>query len=284
MSKVYYHYCSLETLIHIISSKKIRLCNVSKMNDEYECLNLDDFLVKVIKDRNLDKTNPEIIKLSDVYLEYKYDRHMPYVSCFSEDKDRLSQWRAYANDGQGVSIGFDFDKLENIIENSPTLIKSTMQPLGYSKVIYKDEEKKALLNNLIDKYIDEFNVIRYDDKKIKILNDEYSNTLLKYTTLFKNEAFIEESEQRIIYLPLTKWMKRINAIYNFSEFKKLDKGFYSKANTIIGFYEYPFNSDVISEIVLGPKCKLDEEDIDLKNLLEHYDIKANISKSKASYR
>jgi len=30
-----------------------------------------------------------------------------YIACFSEKGDLLSQWRAYADDGEGVAIGFD---------------------------------------------------------------------------------------------------------------------------------------------------------------------------------
>lgn len=29
-----------------------------------------------------------------------------YAACFSEEKDLLSQWRGYANNGAGVAIGF----------------------------------------------------------------------------------------------------------------------------------------------------------------------------------
>ena len=41
----------------------------------------------------------------------------PYIFCVSKDKDYngsvvLSQWWSYANDGQGVAIGFDVDFIE----------------------------------------------------------------------------------------------------------------------------------------------------------------------------
>jgi hypothetical protein len=30
-----------------------------------------------------------------------------FLTCFSENGDLLSQWRAYGNNGDGVAIGFD---------------------------------------------------------------------------------------------------------------------------------------------------------------------------------
>ena len=32
---------------------------------------------------------------------------LPLIGCFSKNGDLLSQWRAYAEDGKGFSIGFD---------------------------------------------------------------------------------------------------------------------------------------------------------------------------------
>ncbi|ECA5815027.1 DUF2971 domain-containing protein, partial [Salmonella enterica subsp. enterica serovar Enteritidis] len=36
----------------------------------------------------------------------------PFACCLSKSGDILSQWRAYAKDGFGVSIGFDREKLD----------------------------------------------------------------------------------------------------------------------------------------------------------------------------
>jgi len=35
-----------------------------------------------------------------------YVESSSYITCFSRNGDLLSQWRAYGNDGKGVSIGF----------------------------------------------------------------------------------------------------------------------------------------------------------------------------------
>jgi hypothetical protein len=57
---------------------------------------------------------------------------MTFVACFSEAGDLLSQWRGYANDAQGISIGF----------YKPIL--QTFDTGGYNyhfkKVIYKERE------------------------------------------------------------------------------------------------------------------------------------------------
>ena len=37
-------------------------------------------------------------------------------TCFSEERDLLSQWRGYANDGAGFSVTFDKEKLDRYCE------------------------------------------------------------------------------------------------------------------------------------------------------------------------
>lgn len=290
MSKIYYHYCSLETLIHIIKDKKIRLCNIGKMNDEQECIDIEKILLKIIADEKLDKSNPEILDLVRTYRDYRDDRHMPYIACFSEENDRLSQWRAYANDGEGVCIGFDFEDFEDMEEQSPSLVTIVGTNLGYSKVIYSIDEKKGIIDESIKYFIEVMKKAKNDFGLMQTLNDAVSNRLLKNTTIFKNQAFEEEAEYRIIYLPLTNSVKEIDLDSNDStlvylkDTVELKRNFYAKKDTIVGFYEYPFKAKAIKNIVLGPKCKLDSNDIDLKNLLKDNHIEAKIYKSKASYR
>lgn len=33
------------------------------------------------------------------------------ITCFSKQEDKLSQWRTYGQDGYGVAIGFDLNKI-----------------------------------------------------------------------------------------------------------------------------------------------------------------------------
>lgn len=56
-----------------------------------------------------------------------------FTFCFSKDGDLFSQWRAYAADGTGVSIGFDSEIISKLTPLSPEL---------YLKdVIYKKDKQ-----------------------------------------------------------------------------------------------------------------------------------------------
>lgn len=129
-----YYYCSLETFLSILKNRKIYLSDPLKMNDKLE---IKWYLKKLI-----DKTNDkfksffEALKLRSG-LDFSIDdllnildskgQRSVYISCFSKKPDLLSQWRAYADDGNGVSIGFDLDKI------------GKKDNLFYEEIIYSDE-------------------------------------------------------------------------------------------------------------------------------------------------
>ena len=126
--KILYHYCSVETLLSIIQNKTIWLSDASKTNDSSELKYIFDFFtatVDVILESYGNKYNDlikekvrKIINSTMEGLVYdkiriaKYKKN--FICCFSEAKDLLSQWRAYANDGNGVAIGFSSDMLKKI--------------------------------------------------------------------------------------------------------------------------------------------------------------------------
>lgn len=46
---ILYHYCSIDTLIKIVTNKTLRLSNVFKMNDYSEVIHLLDYLLDALK-------------------------------------------------------------------------------------------------------------------------------------------------------------------------------------------------------------------------------------------
>ncbi|WP_346867458.1 DUF2971 domain-containing protein [Clostridium sp. UBA1353] len=106
--------------IAIISNKSLRLCDLSKTNDYMErkwiLNNLEDSLIKAFE------KNEIFINLKEDYCYDKgihnrlafildmlkhYVESSIYITCFSRNGDLLSQWRAYGDNGKGVSIGFN---------------------------------------------------------------------------------------------------------------------------------------------------------------------------------
>jgi hypothetical protein len=116
------------------------------MNDRLETT----WIIHLINEE-IDKRK-EIIKEEDIKTLgalFDANRLYPYIACFSENGDSLSQWRAYANDGKGVAIGFNPEKF-GITNRIPvnTLIKT--DSIGYYKCIYDINEQKRLITESLD--------------------------------------------------------------------------------------------------------------------------------------
>lgn len=145
--KEIYHYTSAESLFHIINSRVLRLCSTEYMNDSKE--------LKIIRDLS-DKTFLEIhnIPYEDKRVEeiktLLNENYESFIISFSKHRDLLSQWRDYADNSNGVSIGFDVDglvkRLNTLMSNSIKL--KELLHIGLRPVIYNtDTQCKTLSIN-----------------------------------------------------------------------------------------------------------------------------------------
>ena len=235
--KTIYHYTSLSGFEAIIKSKYIRLTNSLISNDKKEINWVMDLLMEMYPDRL-----SEILKIKTVFEIALKNYYKPHLACFSLDPDQLSQWRGYGNDGKGVSIGFNMDYFEKIkrIENREFVI---------GRIVYNKLKQKKLLSQLIEKenIFQKFDSI--DDYFSLIL---YCSGLVGLGIRIKHNSFKEEKEVRLIH-----GYEEIAAQSDIFEY-------YFTNDTLKTFIEIPLdiqkNSDnIINEIVLGPKCKVDPD-------------------------
>ena len=284
-----YYYCSLNTFLNIIKNKQIYLSDPLKMNDNLEIkwyldrLNNEQVTVKeleypesifdMMKMRSqLDFTFKELEEILD-----SKGQNSVYISCFSKESDILSQWRAYAEDGRGVSIGFNLEKLKKA---DNLLIREVIY---VNDVVYDGNESDVecvadTINNVISE-----NKIVGKEEQIEVFLHELIPELVKY----KNPAFIEEKEIRLIYCDDMKFEK---ILYNHGAFHEewkhiaLEHDFRTiGSDNITEFVKLDFCNNAIEEICIGPKCLLSKNDI--KNIMKQLlDIDVNIIESKSSYR
>ena len=209
-------------------------------------------------------------------LNFKGQRSV-YISCFSKKQDLLSQWRAYADDGRGVSIGFDLNKLV-IADNF------WIENIEYTNNIVENERESdvEIVADTIGTVIRKNNIT---DKKMQI--EVFLHELIPVLAKYKNPAFEEEAEVRLIYCDDMKFEKIINCYGAFQEkweSKTLKHDFRTIGNCdITEFVRLKFNPDSIVEICIGPKCLLNKNDILTisKALLSTEPI---VRVSKSSYR
>lgn len=284
-----YYYCSLNTFLSIIKNKQIYLSAPLKMNDNLELkwyldrLNNEQFTVDkvdyqesifdMVKKRSgLNFTFEELVEI----LNSKGQKSV-YISCFSREPDILSQWRAYAEDGRGVSIGFNLDMLKKA------------DNFFVSEVIYTDDVVYGSNESGIEIVADTINIV-FSVNKIAGKEEQmevFLHELIPELIQYKNPSFIEEQEIRLVYCEDMKFEKILDRNGAFREkwnYIELEHDFRTiGSDNITEFVKLDFCLNAIEEICIGPKCLLSRNDV--KNIMNRLlDIDVNIIESKSSYR
>ena len=117
----------------------------------------------------------------------RYSNH--FVACFSQASDQLSQWRAYARDRSGFSIGFVSEELKAAMKN---------QPVKLVPCIYTPEAQTAIVAEMCEDIVSEFLAC----KKMDLLTNSAAGTLIRrlmeVAPILKDPSFSEEQEWRLV--------------------------------------------------------------------------------------
>lgn len=270
-----YHYCSPQTFLQIIEKKCIWLSSTNNMNDFSEGAWFTKSLNMVLK------------KKAEVYgeswCEYVWrsfsDNSYPrYIACFSKEEDSLSQWRAYAQDGEGVAIGFDGSRFG-----------------AKGKHICCDTSVEKSLCFCDAEYYDDLDIQEDLIKRADELRSRHANELdgfMKSARLFvryclalvvavKNPAFKEENEKRLVYSALITGrngneLKVVNPMGDIRH--RISNGY------LTSYFELSLRGEgIIKKIILGPRNKF--HDIDMRNFLGLNELgDVEFSRSSATYR
>lgn len=127
-----YHYCSTQTFHSIICNKSIRLSSLSLSNDTMEGRLVNASLQKLPHYLELGTSDRLTVMNALKQLETLVDG---LGFCLSEEGDLLSQWRGYAQDGSGLSIGFSRSYLN--------LLAADSKQFQVNQVVYQAEEHAA---------------------------------------------------------------------------------------------------------------------------------------------
>lgn len=287
--EILYHYCSTESFYKIISGKSIRLSALSFSNDYLEGRLARLVIRSLSTEHGLDEYQKKSIEdLMDLF-ENSFDSH---GFCLSGNGDILSQWRGYADDGNGVSIGFSSKYLASLIKQHNPSRKGA---LSLSEVLYLNSDHKRVVKPIFDEVSKIVKDPDFDDRffggLLSIAPDQYildrknkasekrfrlleamTKLLPKMFTL-KTTAFAEESEWRL---------------QESTVFREESVGDHSSSrNQLIPFHSLSLdsidNAEPIVELVLGPKHKTPHPN--LKGFLEQHGFKnVALRNSTASYR
>lgn len=286
MGNIIFHYTNPDSFIKIIEEGKLWATDASKMNDpnEYD-LGIEKILEALDKpfqvesgelsmgDSSLFNQMLESACKAFKQLLAHRQRSNSFICSFSKDGgDSLSQWRSYAANGEGFSIGFCEDALIKKIntKNSNDPLKLIcddwfMQDVTYSNMDFKEKIESTIsqLSTHQDSSV--------GSEYIKSLVEVRLSAKLEALAYFlKHEFYSEENEVRVVKLKdlgSHSSKKYRNTPYGISPYVDLDI------------------SGTISSVILGPRCKNSIDEI--KFFLSNSGLNADnivVSCSKGEYR
>jgi hypothetical protein len=292
--EVYYHYTSLEALYEIVRSHTFRLMSLKSSNDRTELFYRPESfltdLANICEDEKEEKLKlffcamkKSLDEHSVFFSSYVKAKRQPYALCLSAKRDNLTHWDRYANNCQGVCIGFNVAALKVYYKrmNSEAFGESYFD---IGKTLYSQDDiettiKRGMLQSV--NMLKEIQKFSPDSSMSEIISESGYIPLcvlcVNIMRFAKNASFVDEDEIRLYHdattiketLQLIDSLKgevedvlyqntRKNFLEIARDFKIKDENF---AMTRSGIRSYRtlcldeiWGSGVIPEIILGPMC------------------------------
>jgi hypothetical protein len=249
-----FHYTSPEGLLEIVSSNRIWATNLQFMNDPSELrYGVRLFLDLLRRERGAGRY-PAVARLleeADQKVELFYRRIRFYAVSFCDDGgDRLSQWRTYAKEGTGYSIGFRSADLVNSLAREAR--RRSLQT-RLIRVVYNRRQQEALVQAALERiggYLRKSRAGAGAGRKPdpERLANLFCIHLFPYVLSFKAAGFAEEREWRLV-----RWLP--------SESEKKEVKFRTSERFVIPYIELNLADSrlrgklPITKIVQGPRVE-----------------------------
>jgi hypothetical protein len=284
-----YHYCDTNTFKAIVENNQLWLSSLRQSNDAMEGHLLRRLIHEALAEMNLSPdVAAELIDMWDTWF-LQVDC---FATCLSTEKDLLSQWRGYAANGSGFSIGFDAEALTKLEFTDGPLLGSwaNARPQMYY-VEYKEQQQKEQVRRVLSEVLPMLNILSEqrslrnllqdanDQKKANELGKVKARTEMAHKLIqwvpqaytIKSEAFAEEHEARLMAVaPLMPKVHRYR----------------TRGAALVPYLRLNISSGVRSPIVsvrLGPTNPTPPDVI--RNYLHGHDMEhVEVTTSIASYR
>jgi hypothetical protein len=218
-----YHYTTWRGLEGIVETDRFWMSNVLCLNDRSELV----YGLEIVKE--VANTLPKYPScLTGLRLDKEHWRSVigetTFVASFSSDEDKLSQWREYADKGQGFAVGFNRQALMNA--------KCPVFPVLYERV-----EQCALVRGTLQFAENLLSANSFEAPEESFKCGVLAN-LLACMVQFKHPSFREEDEWRGL------WMEP-------------DRVRFRKAGSVIvPYFELPEARKFMRAVVVGPCLEL----------------------------
>lgn len=293
-SDLIFQYTNMSALIGMVENQCIWATHLYFLNDRNEYKHGISLINEIIETITTQENKYIFQAISKVIEDISTVER--YVACFSKKADSLSQWRAYGNNGTGVSIGFVRKKLKTILQGEHS----------FKSIVYDKEMQKTALKLIIEEATkffvskkEEFDW--HNNTYYWVVGYSISKVLDFIIANYKDPAFEEEKEYRI---ECKQFHNRLNA-----EAKQLKIYHRTNEKLIIPYtkiYTKPLEDPYagpetdlffkveqlpIKKIIIGPSSNQDDVINGIKKLLQNnfytvgsceYDVE--IIKSQIPYR
>ena len=251
-----FHYTDAAGLVGVLKSKCFWATETSYLNDkrEIDVARSTVWQVAYSLPRNAlaDKYSPDEKELLDEFVKRaKQLRHGVCVVSFSEEQDKLSQWRAYGGKTERFNIGLSSAKLHEC---------ASKQGCVFGKCTYGGAWHRIAIE-IIAKLISQYRSSDKSDLAKETLCITLERFISRYGALVKHSSFTEEAEWRII----TPEIPGGAPIWNFR----------TKDGRIVPFVEVGVKEALSHRdekdgprVTLGPGCTLNVTSFAVHNLLE----------------
>lgn len=265
-----YHYTGQAGFIGIVEKTEIWATHTQYLNDRREYLHAIDMVRERI--RALLSSADEIGRaiLADMEVGLTGIEGMNVCVCsFSEERDSLSQWRAYGNASSSFAVGFSGNFLAAV---------ATLKEWYLVPCIYEPEEQRRLVEALVKEVFDQ-NLERKKTNAPELENlppgGNLNAYLHRYAPILKDYSFRDEREWRLISRPLSC---RSEA-FSFRE----------GTSMLIPFYKFPLLDSEghfkLHEVVVGPTPHRKQSEMSARSfLVKNFQHDVPVAPSKVPYR
>ena len=275
-----YHFCNFDAFKSIVEKNEFWLSESGTMNDSKELVwfaeNIKPLLMRRFeqqpssfkeKYKNLFSQIAENM-YSDYFSKDAY-YHM-FIMCLSTNGDLLSQWRGYTSDGDGISIGLNKKILLELFEKQ----NSSPATIGCGEIDYDSRSTSKISNSekyildIVDKHlfpqldeIKHLDELNFATNSIAVFNKFFKNMFFN-AILVKSPFFSEECEVRLyIWEKLDFDGRKLSDNVVLSPIQHRLKNGKDTPYIKMNFSKFFNLSDLISEVIIGPKCQESTENI-----------------------
>lgn len=187
--KSIYHYTNADCLVPILATGIMYATDFRFLNDRTEFLHGRARAESILKSRSL--------KISELFraevLDYlNIDGQLrSFVVSFSSRRDDLSQWRGYANDGDGFTLGFSTNHLCEKANDQTS-------PFAIGEVNYLLSTLRKQINGIASDFFSEFLKTAQTPEDLDLFSAWCEAIINSACSLHKHNSFRFEKEWRIV--------------------------------------------------------------------------------------